>query len=414
MKIVICLPVDHTKHYLDSEICFITVYEEYGSITPYPVQVVSCKSSTPLFAADEPLLVYNKRLFDRFFTAKTYDLSTEYWLHTGKDLNIQEVNSTLSLFARFYKDYEKPLAYLSLPKLLEISNIIYREFKETIPEPKVDETSEFYRTTIYPSIVGIEKNQLQVDLPKFNTCFKKQYIEDKVTCNYFLHTSTGRPSNTFDNVNFSALNKNDGSRESFISRFENGKLVEFDFDAYHVRLIADMIKYKFPDDISIHEYSGKFYFRTESLSEAQYKESKALTFKFLYSTVSEEYRNIEFFKQVETLKDNIWESVRTTGYIESPVSKKKIYLKNYEDMSRAKLFNYLLQSVETEVSMLFIKEVIALLQEKKSKLILYTYDSFLIDFCLEDGKKLLQELTELIKHAKVKVGDNYQNLKSLG
>jgi hypothetical protein len=114
------------------------------------------------------------------------------------------------------------------------------------------------------------------------------------------------------------------------------------------------------------------------------------------------------------LKDNIWESVRTTGYIESPVSKKKIYLKNYEDMSRAKLFNYLLQSVETEVSMLFIKEVIALLQEKKSKLILYTYDSFLIDFCLEDGKKLLQELTELIKHAKVKVGDNYQNLKSLG
>ena len=49
---------------------------------------------------------------------------------------------------------------------------------------------------------------------------------------YNLFTSTGRPSNTFNGINYAALNKEDGSRNRFISRFENGMLVEFDFDAY--------------------------------------------------------------------------------------------------------------------------------------------------------------------------------------
>ena len=40
-------------------------------------------------------------------------------------------------------------------------------------------------------------------------------------------------SNNFGGVNYFALNKDDGSRDRFISRFEGGKLVQFDYDAYH-------------------------------------------------------------------------------------------------------------------------------------------------------------------------------------
>ena len=40
-------------------------------------------------------------------------------------------------------------------------------------------------------------------------------------------------------------------------------LFEFDYDAYHLRLIADLIGYDFPDS-SIHEHLGKLYFKKDS------------------------------------------------------------------------------------------------------------------------------------------------------
>jgi hypothetical protein len=172
-------------------------------------------------------------------------------------------------------------------------------------------------------------------------------------------------------------------------------------------LIGDIVKHNFPEE-NLHTYFGKQYFRKEELSEEEYKESKMLTFKFLYSTVAPEYASIEFFRKVEEFKLNLWNLCTSQGYIESPVSKKKIF--KTTDLSKSKLFNYLLQAVETEVSMIFIKEVIRLLKGKESKLVLYTYDSFLIDFCPNDGKTLLQNLIELIKHARVKVGKNYKDL----
>ena len=50
------------------------------------------------------------------------------------------------------------------------------------------------------------------------------------------------------------------------------------------------------------------------------------------------------------------------------------------DMNPSKLFNYYLQSMETEYNMAMINEVNALLGPYDTKLILYTYDSLLFDF----------------------------------
>jgi hypothetical protein len=52
---------------------------------------------------------------------------------------------------------------------------------------------------------------------------------------YNLWTTTGRPSNSFGSVNFAALPPE--KRKGFVA--ENDSLIEFDFDAYHLRLIAD-------------------------------------------------------------------------------------------------------------------------------------------------------------------------------
>ena len=96
------------------------------------------------------------------------------------------------------------------------------------------------------------ENLYQIERNGLKTYEKIIYSE------YNPYTSTGRPSNRFGGLNFAALNKSDGSRKQFISRFSNGVLVEMDFDAYHLRLIADKIGYDFPSG-SVHEHMSKFY-----------------------------------------------------------------------------------------------------------------------------------------------------------
>ena len=71
---------------------------------------------------------------------------------------------------------------------------------------------------------------------------------------YNLKTLTTRPSNTFNGVNYAALNKENGSRQCFIPR--NDLLVELDISAYHPTLLAKLIGYDFGDK-DIHAAAGK-------------------------------------------------------------------------------------------------------------------------------------------------------------
>jgi len=57
------------------------------------------------------------------------------------------------------------------------------------------------------------------------------------------------------------------------------------------------------------------------------------------------------------------------------------------------------------------------LDNKQSKVILYTYDSFLVDYSSVDGKEVLKEIKKLLennKHVvKVAYGNNYNSLKNI-
>ena len=66
-------------------------------------------------------------------------------------------------------------------------------------------------------------------------------------------------------------------------------------------------------------------------------------------------------------------------------------------MHPAKLMNYMMQSLETSNNILILKEVLRYLKDKKTKLVLYTYDALLFDFFKEDGKETLEELKEILE-----------------
>lgn len=228
---------------------------------------------------------------------------------------------------------------------------------------------------------------------------------------YNLWTITGRPSNTFNGVNYAALNKEDGTREKYISRFDKGKLVEFDFDAYHLRLIAKMINYKLPDT-SIHTYLGKYYFGKDLITKDEYNESKAVSFKILYGGVPKEFENIPFFSKVKQYIFELWDIYKSKGYVETPIFKRKVHAENLKDrdIKPQTLFNYLIQSMETEQNVLIIKKIQNMLKDYQSKLVLYTYDALLFDIHPNEIS-LLNTIKELMIYpVKCKTGHNYNKM----
>jgi uncharacterized pyridoxamine 5'-phosphate oxidase family protein len=256
----------------------------------------------------------------------------------------------------------------------------------------------------------VEEAGIKVDLSCLNKKYQLQHKEysllgDTIYSYYNLYNLTARPTNSFNSLNFLAIPKDKDFRECFVPK--NDYLVEFDFDAYHLRLISGLIGFETPKE-SMHNYLGRAYFNTTELTDEQYKESKTITFKQLYGGIEQQYQHIEFFKALNQFIEQEWKKYNAHQALILPTGR---ILKKLKGMNKLKLFNYIIQNLETKENIYKIIEINKLLSKKKTKLILITYDSFLFDFSQEDGKdvllnikRILQSNNMLVKH---KYGLNY-------
>lgn len=102
---------------------------------------------------------------------------------------------------------------------------------------------------------AIERNGIRICNDTFSEYFHD--IDGEYAHTQFnLKTTTTRPSNKFKNVNYAALNKENGCRKSFIPR--NNRLVEIDISAYHPSLSARLIGYDFAN-VDIHAHFASLY-----------------------------------------------------------------------------------------------------------------------------------------------------------
>jgi hypothetical protein len=224
--------------------------------------------------------------------------------------------------------------------------------------------------TMIPILSDIERKGIRVDRKKFIDRWPsngKQLKGDIVYTEYNPYTITSRPSNRHGGINFGALNKSDGSRDVFIPR--KGKMfLQFDYDAYHVRIIGKLIKYKLPDT-SVHQWLADQY-------GCDYGESKGRTFRILYGGVTDEDRKIPFFDKVDKFIHKMHKKAIQNGFLITPKGR-KIPLGWIEQPNAQKFFNYILQATETEFNI----EVMDKLKKEGLPLpILYSYDAFLYEF----------------------------------
>jgi hypothetical protein len=65
-------------------------------------------------------------------------------------------------------------------------------------------------------------------------------------------------------------------------------------------------------------------------------------------------------------------------------------------MHPQKLMNYMMQSLETSRNILILKDLVMYLQDKKTKIALYTYDAVVFDFDKKEGKEVLEGIEAIM------------------
>lgn len=222
---------------------------------------------------------------------------------------------------------------------------------------------------------------------------------------YNMFTTTSRPSNTFGGINYAALPKDGDVRKRFISRFEGGKLYQLDFDGYHIRLIAKLIGVDIPLDIKAHKWLADQY-------GADLKDAKAITFRQLYGGVQDEYKHIPFFSKTSEYIESLWNDFLRNRLTFTPIMSRKIEI--IDSLNKNKLFNYILQSVETERNILILEKLSNMKSSQKSLPILYTYDSILFDVDSDDGIEYILEIKKVMESGgfptDIEIGDNYKDM----
>ncbi len=338
--------------------------------------------------------VLNK--FDKLYCRDKKEILHYFCLKTLYDINtppttyIRPTTQTHDLYYREHKDNPELNKIIPIVKHYELCEIIFRDLKANINREKT-KYDEFFNSKVSVVFNAIERSGIRIHNETFSEYFHP--IDSEYTYTQFnLKTTTTRPSNKFKNVNYAALNKENGCRKSFIPR--NNKFVEIDISAYHPSLAARLINYSFTTS-DIHAHFASLY-------KVDYKKAKELTFKQLYGGVFKEYKGLEFFQKIEKYVGDIWSKFESTGYIECPVSGFIYRKENLGEMNPQKLFNYVLQNLETSVNCLVLWDMFRILRRYKTKLVLYTYDSFLFDFD-EDETEVLEKVRDIFKKYKLNI-----------
>lgn len=351
---------------------------------------------------------------DRLVNENTLVFGNRYISSIGIDYELAyfEQNGTPFIFNEFVNEVYKWFRF----DFKELNDCVpLMKWYEVLQKiPMLDTNKKWYRNySLAINMLGrLEGAGVRVVEENFidSFAFPSNYIRNGfVYTQYNPYTTTGRPSNRHLGVNWGAMNKSDGSRESVVSRFQNGSLIQFDYESYHIRLIGRMVGYDFPKGETAHQHLAKWY------GTDDYTEAKGLTFRYLYGGLDDVAREIPFFKKVDEYIQSLYQTFVISGKLTTPIYKREIPFGRIESPTEQKVFNYLLQALETEVNYGKMREILKLLSGMRSKMVLYTYDAFLIDTHPAEKDNVLNNIKVILERGNFPVrayeGKNYNDLE---
>jgi len=410
ISIVIPILSSNKLHPAKDELCLLFIKNgsnEYMVPIDHPESShqISLPEICELFTLHaENIWVLDKKAFlhclPDLYSLDIYDVNMLNYFNNNEPLDLENITTPAhDFYASKYRDS---------PKINRVIPILKHQEKCSILAETALKSHELKATNSFKTYCNaVLYNLYRIEREGINHADNLNYTE------YNLYTAAGRPSNRYGGTNYAALNKDDGSRRKYWSRFKMGGMLEFDFDAYHLRLIANLINYKLPET-SVHEYLGKQYFGKDTLTKEEYGNAKEISFKVLYGGIPKEFMNIDFFRKTISFINNLWLEWSSKKCIHTYLFKRPIYAKNHIGMNKQKLFNYYIQAYETEQNIIITNDIFKVLAGYNSKLVLYTYDSFLFDFNMLDGINFMRDIKKVMKFPiKAQFGANYDDMKDV-
>jgi len=349
------------------------------------------KSASKLYTVNKKDLLYH------FNLQEAIDLSLVYSMVKYDRLEYSRENNTLNHFYNKFQDFTNINQLIPISKLYQSCEKVYDQVKHVI-DFKIPNGFDFYNKTATNVFFLLEQSGIGVHYEAYKKMFNPRNplfntVDNTVLTSYNLYNVTSRPTNAFNSVNFAAIPKSIEHRKCFVPKGDY--FVELDFDGYHLRLLSDQIDYPLTKE-SAHEQLAKQYFNKEEIDEDEYNQAKQINFHAIYGKIPEKWAFLEIFTKIDSFIRELWRRYEDDGEVLAPISGKP-FGRGLKDMNPQKLMNYIMQSLETSRNILILKEVLRYLQNKKTKLVLYTYDALLFDFHKEDGKETLEKLQEILE-----------------
>jgi hypothetical protein len=371
---------------------------EHGYIIPIDhsegLNILKDRIYEILLKANELYTLDKKKLLYHFNLQAAIDLSLLYSMVKYDKL---EYSYDLNFFYNKYRDYKDINKLIPISILFDSCEKVYDKVKSVI-NYKIPNNFDFYNKIATNVYFLLEQGGLGIYYDSFNKLFTPRNplynIEDNIAfTQYNLYNVTSRPTNAFNSVNFAAIPKSPEHRKCF--RPTGDYFVEFDFDGYHLRLLCEQIGYTLSNE-SAHKQLAKQYFNKEEITEDEYDKAKQINFHAIYGKIPEKWAHLEIFTKIDDYIKELWRQYQDDGKVLAPISGKP-FTSTLKEMNPQKLMNYVMQSLETSRNILILKDILRYLQTKKTKAVLYTYDSILFDFCKEDGKETLEDIKEILE-----------------
>jgi len=397
------IPYHNHIHPALNDICLIYIRPTYDSkgymlcIDHSETMSIGKSYIEKILQHTDTVYVRDKKSFLYYFQLnKVVDISSL----KNADTTLEPV---FDIFYRLHINKQDINKIIPVSKHYEVCENIYNKLQQVILEPKPNYVKFYSKGAL--AFFGIEKNGIKINKDKFYKYYEPNnesysIYNDRIFTQYNLNTTTRRPSNAFNSINFAALKKDNHSRSSFIP--SNNEFIEIDISAYHPTLAGQLVGYEFSNS-DIHSEFAALY-------NVDYKTAKELTFKQFNGGVFKEYQHLEFFQKVAEYTTNNWKLFQEQEYLDAPVSGYRFESDKLENMNPQKLFNYVLQNLETSTNIQILLKIHKILAGKNTKIVLYTYDSFLLDWD-EDEEQELEQIKDIFTEFKLAIkinrGRNY-------
>jgi hypothetical protein len=157
------------------------------------------------------------------------------------------------------------------------------------------------------------------------------------------------------------------------------------------------------------------YYSDAVLDGETIKKAKIHTMELMYNDAQP--TNIEFISKMYELRKILWDTMQKNGHLLG-LKGSRINLDRINEPTEAKVFNYFIQMREMEISMTAIANVVQFLEKMNTKVVLYTYDSILLDFDHREGGEILRHIVSLMTHngefpVKVEQGKTYGQMRDV-